>query len=762
MSSDSSGECSSDADCGTGLHCVTGCSNSCQPGCLRDSECKDGKRCDVGFLSGLGQCVDPPSPGRVGGFPGAGGSGPGGGSKPASLGIHVAPDGNDSNDGSPGKPLRTLEAALAAVAGRYGPAVIRLCGDLFPRDKPLVIGPEQTPTPGFWLLIDGCSGYKPVLSGGVEVSAIPSDLPGVFEITVPEGASPTELWAPPGAAIAPLLRRSRHPNFPGWDGAGLAETQAWIHGDLGDAGDSLRVVVPQSFPYNGAPTALLPGPSDPMGFAMELVVPLAGFLDRYPIQSHALVDTANGPVAHVALPSSLATAAWNDPFAWRASSLYKKPSRFWIEGNMPDLPGEYAYSKALKKILLRADEPPGPLFVPSGLETLVVLDGVQNVELHGISFRHTTRKGSGDGFLGFDGLREIHATDPGDPGKTSLSFPPAAVVIQNAQNITLTGCEFQDLGSAGLLLGDPPGPTPPPYGVQILGTRFVDIAGPGVVSEGAHLVSLANNVFRRIGLAQGANALSILGGSWPTVSRNVFRQIGGRAILFGALPPPGEELSGSKAPLDECIQVPTPECVEGIFFPHCMGGEISSNRVEEVALQVAGVGAIHAHTGGFLSPVQVTLNYLTSIRGSTFFPEDTGANHAFHLGLGSRSLHLWDNVITRSDRFARLDCQRNNTIEKNHTVALEGEEGVAAPCPEITCSACHCIGASCFDVLTPLTSPLEQSYTQAGCTPDPNCTPAEASLCASGEVFSNENNLIAAQIKAQAGLDPAYSYLDDP
>jgi hypothetical protein len=367
--------------------------------------------------------------------------------------------------------------------------------------------------------------------------------------------------------------------------------------------------------------------------------------------------------------------------------------------------------------------------VASGLETILRVDGASNVEFQGVSFRHGAWASSGRGFLGFSG-HNTTVPVPSTPGTFEFAPLAAAIVVQNGANITFRGCEVRDTAGTGMQLGDDKDGNKAPSEVLLVGNRFVNIAGAGIYSISTKGLVVNNNVFREIGLTYGANALSLVGGERINFSHNVVRQVGARGVYV----------------------------VNGLFAA-TKESEFSHNLLDNLVLQVTDAGAFNVGVGGF----KVTRNHVKNVRNSTFAIPDEGLTKAFYLDIGTTELTLTENLVTESDHFVQLNCQKTNTILGNHTGGLDGEQGVVNPCPIVSIAACDCAGDQCggaeFDELKGPISIYNQNLCAAK---DPICDEAKASLCASGTIGQNNTSSIAAQIKAQAGLEAPYTGLLSP
>jgi hypothetical protein len=402
-----------------------------------------------------------------------------------SLELWVAPAGADDQPGTPGRPLASLPAALKLWQARQQdpkrtPADslrVVLRGGFYPLPRTLVIEPNDFAAPNKPIGIEAAPGEQPVLSGGVEIRqwAQPSGtVPGLPEIAC------GKVWV------------ARAPRF---HGHFLEFRELWVTGAKATLarepnGDELARLVAWDKVHRVAtiPAAMLQGM--PGTDRLEMVVDQVWEIAILRLKSARSLGTN----ALVTFQSPESDLEFKHPWPpVTVNAKYQAP--FYLQNALAflDSPGDWFEDLSAGKIYYwpRAGEDMtrATVIVPA-LETLVKIEGTRanpltQVHFKGITFANTTwLRPSTQGHVplqaGMFMLKAQKLSPRGTPyhaGLDNLAWigrPPAAVGVQNANDISFENCAFEHLAAAGLDWQS---------GVRdslVQGCQFRDIGGNGL------------------------------------------------------------------------------------------------------------------------------------------------------------------------------------------------------------------------------------------------------------------------------------------
>ena len=394
--------------------------------------------------------------------------------------LWVAPDGNDTNPGSETKPLASLAEAqrkgyeFRQHADTRGIEII-LRGGVYTLTESLRFQSEDSGDAHHPMLIRAAPGETPLLSGAMEirgwkpagsVAGLPSIARGkVWGAEVPKINGRLlkfrQLWVNDSKAV-----RAREPND------SLARLVAW------DKTNQLATV----------PASALAGISHPAQIEMvvdqvwEIAVLRVKSIE---VQATNAFITFQQPESKLEFKHPWPPVTVNDHY--RAPFFLANAIQFL------DSPGEWFEDLSAGKIYYwprpGEDLAHAKVFAPV-LETLVRLEGTQdkpvaNIQFNGITFSHTTWLRPSEqghvplqaGMFMLDAKKLSPKGTPYHRGLDNLAWigrPPAAVSVQNANNIAFENCTFEHLASAGLDLESGT------HDDSITGCVFREIAGNGL------------------------------------------------------------------------------------------------------------------------------------------------------------------------------------------------------------------------------------------------------------------------------------------
>ncbi|HMM01386.1 MULTISPECIES: right-handed parallel beta-helix repeat-containing protein [unclassified Dysgonomonas] len=393
-----------------------------------------------------------------------------------SVEIYVSPQGNDRNPGTQSEPKASLHGAIREAreyrrllkAGKDEPVRIRMAGGTYNLYEPIFIRPEDSGTESSPTIIEAAEGDNVALSGGIRI----------------------EGWKKQGKYWVA--------DVPSFNGNRLIFRQLWINGkkavrarnvsdfeqmDRIRSNDKMNEIL-------WIPASAVKGLTKSEN--LELVI-------------HQMWAIANLRVKSITVQGDSAGVRFHNPEA-RIQFEHPWPQPMVKEGfnsafyftnaiELLDEPGEWYHDTKTDKIYYMPrqgeDMPVAEAIVPV-LESLIEVTGtpdrpVVHICFKNIRFNYTTwvrpsLMGHVPLQAGMYLLDAYKLRPPGVPGNFNKGIenqgwvgrPPAAVMVQSAQNIEFDQCRFEHLGSCGIDFIDRVQKS------RINGSLFRDIAGNGI------------------------------------------------------------------------------------------------------------------------------------------------------------------------------------------------------------------------------------------------------------------------------------------
>lgn len=374
--------------------------------------------------------------------------------------IHVSPNGADRNDGSRGKPLATITMALRKareLRRLKDPSVetgvhIILHGGTYTLYEPLVIRPEDAGNNTTF--IEAAPGERPVLSGGLVINnwRKPISLP-----TALSQKAKDNVWV---ADVPPV------------NGSPFNFRQLWVN--------DVKAIRAKSVNGDGMQRILNWNKQDQSCWIPTPALPLLTKVKGMEMFIHQWWAIAVLRVREMKIHGDSTQLFFQQPESkiqsehpWPAPWLSKETgnSAFYLVNAIQflDEPGEWYLDQAAQKIYYwprKGEDMKTANIVAPYLETLVQLQGtvdrpVSNIIFKGISFQHTGwLRPSLYGHVPHQAgmyMTEAYALKPvGTPGKPTLDNqawigrPAAAVEISFAGSTVFDHCRFEHLASTGL------------------------------------------------------------------------------------------------------------------------------------------------------------------------------------------------------------------------------------------------------------------------------------------------------------------------
>ncbi|TDH27538.1 L-rhamnose mutarotase [Segetibacter sp. 3557_3] len=402
--------------------------------------------------------------------------------------IYVATNGNDTNLGTKERPLLTLNMALRKAREMRrlrDPAIsggihIIVAAGTYAFDESLFIRPEDSGTAESPTTIEAQPGNKTVFSGGVQLSG----------------------WKRTGSAPGGLPQVARNKI---WEtdvpyiGAGVMEfRQLWINDRKAVRaklrnGDSMNRIYSWD---HSAQTTKVPRFK---GADLSAVKGIEMFIHQWwaiaTLRIKSVVNKGDTSVIAFHQPESRVQSEHPWPAPWISSETGNSAFNLTNAIQFLDEPGEWFLDLQRAKVYywpLEGENMANAKVIAPALETLVKIEGtpdnpVSNIFFKGISFEHTgwlrpSKQGHVPHQAGMYMIDAYKLKVPGTPDKKSLENqawvgrPAAAVEVSYADYTGFQGCRFEHLASTGLDYHKAV------HNATINGNLFKDIGGTAILA----------------------------------------------------------------------------------------------------------------------------------------------------------------------------------------------------------------------------------------------------------------------------------------
>lgn len=403
------------------------------------------------------------------------------------LQVYVSPSGNDLSKGSIDQPFASLSKALFQVRElrRLDDASIKqgvrilLKGGIYHLDKTVVLRPEDAGTKESPTFIEAAANEQPVLSGGIQING----------------------WKKVTAAINGLSKQSIGKvwaaDIPSVNGNDLNFRQLWINGTKAiRAKDTKGQLMNRIISWNKKEeTCFIPTPK----FSMQDIMGAEMFI-------HQWWAIANLRIRKFEVHGDSTKLFFHQPESriqsehpWPAPWISKETgnSAFYLTNAIQflDEEGEWYLDTRNHKLYYypRSNEDVSKAtVVASNLETLISLEGtidnhVSNIHFKGISFQHTGwLRPSLQGHVPHQAgmyMTEAYKLRPAGTKQNPkldnqawIGRPAAAVQVNYANNTSFTNCSFEHLASTGLDYNKGV------HANEVSGNLFKDIGGTAILA----------------------------------------------------------------------------------------------------------------------------------------------------------------------------------------------------------------------------------------------------------------------------------------
>lgn len=393
--------------------------------------------------------------------------------------IYVSPTGNDAADGSMSAPKASLHAALRQArdlrrlykVGKDEAIHIIMKGGTYFQYEPVFVRPEDNGTESSPTIIEAAAGELPILSGGMKVTG----------------------WKKQGKYWVA--------DVPDFNGCRLNFRQLWING--------VKAVRARNVAdFTKMATIRSVDKKNQMLWVPAASVKSIAKAPHAELVIHQMWGIANLRIKSIIFQGDSAGIKFHNPESriqfehpWPAPTTGKpfNKSAFYLTNaiELLDQPGEWFYNQDNGKLYYMPRQSEDLHMVEAivpAIETLVTVEGslekpVQYITFKGIAFNHTTwtrpsEKGhvpiqSGMYIIEGYKIKPSGALDNENKGienQAWLGRQPAALMMSNAQNISVQDCRFERLGATGLDMV-----TGCRY-TNVEGSLFRDIAGNGIAT----------------------------------------------------------------------------------------------------------------------------------------------------------------------------------------------------------------------------------------------------------------------------------------
>lgn len=354
--------------------------------------------------------------------------------------IYVAPHGSDTGLGTEASPFRTLgrakECARSLSSSMSDDIIINIASGNYYLDEKLIFTPGDSGTNGHDIIYRGVGDTKPLISGGVKLGNnwADTDCDGIYEITVPEVSDARQMYVDG-------FSRQRAKS----DKLYLPDEAIYDKPSNGYSHDGI-IVTSYDLPEFAHPQDL------------EIVAHIQWSMLRMAVDDVMYRDETDDTVFIMKQPAFESYCNVGEKSAIQPKTGY----RFYLENALEllDEEGEFYFDKSQKKLYYKPikDEnlETAEIYLPKteGMISLVGLSDnkISNIRFENLDFRHGAFNEATT-----NGVVCIQADCRVDPTDTALQWGsgtgitiPSQIYMENADNIDIYGCNFQNLGSAAI------------------------------------------------------------------------------------------------------------------------------------------------------------------------------------------------------------------------------------------------------------------------------------------------------------------------
>jgi hypothetical protein len=435
--------------------------------------------------------------------------------------IYVATNGNDQFVGDIAHPLATVAQAKIRIqqlkAGHPGQALnlsVTIRGGTYYLSQPLTFSEQDSGWSNAPIVYRAYPGERVVFSGGQRLLN-----------WTPVGSGPTYSAPAPSAPSRQLYvgdNPGTHPTR-----ARYPKTYYLTEMKYHFVNDASSVPTPV-IQIDLAPDGGIDSGSVPITNQTELVI-----LKTW-TQSRLGIAVVSGPNAYggISIQPTTASGTQEGNFSVPGSFLTEGGFRAYLEGSIGLLtqPGEWALNGGTIVYYPRPGEQLNSAISPA-LEQLLIIGAAGNPSVHDLTFNelefhHTTWN-----------LPSVSGYSGEQAGTFSIAptYIPSAVVINNAQNITVSNCRLSQLGGGAIDIEN--GVT----NTVITGNLIDDVAGNGITIANAELINasassgitIANNVIEWIGQDYDGVGIAAFLISNTNISHNLIQHVAYSGISLG-------------------------------------------------------------------------------------------------------------------------------------------------------------------------------------------------------------------------------------
>ncbi len=354
--------------------------------------------------------------------------------------IYVAPHGSDTGLGTEASPFRTLgrakECARSLSSSMSDDIIINIAPGNYYLDEKLVFTPGDSGTNGYDIIYRGVGDTKPLISGGVKLGNnwADTDCDGIYEITVPEVSDARQMYV---------------------DGFSRQRAKS---DKLYLPDEAIYDKPSNEYSYDGIIVTSYDLPEFAHPEDLEIVAHIQWSMLRMAVDDVMYRDETDDTVFVMKQPAFESYCKVGAKSAIQPKTGY----RFYLENALEllDEEGEFYFDKSQKRLYYKPFEDENletaEIYLPKteGMISLVGLSDnkISNIRFENLDFRHGAfNEATTNGVVCIQADCRVDPTNPkiqwgSDTGITM----PSQIYMENADNIDIYGCNFQNLGSAAI------------------------------------------------------------------------------------------------------------------------------------------------------------------------------------------------------------------------------------------------------------------------------------------------------------------------
>ena len=393
--------------------------------------------------------------------------------------FYVSPSGSDSNAGTLAAPFQTLAKAQSVVrainSNMTGDIYVYLRGGTYPISSTVAFSPQDSGTNGYTMYYQAYPGETPILSAGTSVTGWTQYSGSIYQAHLSRTTTLRSLYVNDHRAVMDSKTITSQGCYGTYTVTAGQASWAWVSGSQADGVQYNQADLP-TIATNQNDVEISNSTTWNQNFVSVRSIITSG--------SHWVLQLQQpyGAIAQqVGYGAGFSCASGTTTTVWNAFALLNTPGQFYFDKSTQTL----YYDKLSNENMSTAT-----VIAPTGLTTLLTIAGtsttnrVQNLTFSGLTFAYTDW--NMENIAGTTGKATVQGSTVSlafaqgnwhNDVYRSIDTLPAAVMVDNSQNIRFVQNTFKHTGADGLAYRNDV------VNSQIIGNYIADIGGSALTLD---------------------------------------------------------------------------------------------------------------------------------------------------------------------------------------------------------------------------------------------------------------------------------------